>query len=319
MCLIMSIKRGIEGRRQTRREQERETNLEEGREMFVVDELNSIIVRLILIFYSSIRQNRVRMQQEAQRDAPDPRESRPPCYSDAILLPRLDGSFASLNELGKNKRRRRRKTEETEVDIEEEEVPLRRNRCRSEEVLSMREVVAASTRSPTIAPRIHPLEIEPIDRNRSSNEDEPEELHYHSTDIMSLDHSPEPSIRARLPQSSLAPAVESFEEIRNFNKSSNNTLERSPYASRRRLGHMDSFKGDKTRKSAPTTSAAETNQSESIVIHEDHFTPVELEKRHSTTDSEDSSEFITIKSKKQDSNSSSNEDGLVVISKPTNI
>lgn len=31
----MSIKRGIEGRRQTQREEERERNLEEGREMFV--------------------------------------------------------------------------------------------------------------------------------------------------------------------------------------------------------------------------------------------------------------------------------------------
>lgn len=35
MCLIMSIKRGIEGRRQTAREAERDRNLEEGRDMFV--------------------------------------------------------------------------------------------------------------------------------------------------------------------------------------------------------------------------------------------------------------------------------------------
>jgi hypothetical protein len=36
MCMIMSIKRGIEGRRQTAREEERERNMEEGREMLVV-------------------------------------------------------------------------------------------------------------------------------------------------------------------------------------------------------------------------------------------------------------------------------------------
>src|SRR5690349_22710843 len=102
------------------------------------------------------------MQQEAQRDAPDPRESRPPCYSDAILMPRLDGSFASLDELGGGRikhKRRRRKTEEAD-DIEEE-VPLRRNRCRSEEVISMREVVTGTVRQ-SRAPRIHPIDIEPI-------------------------------------------------------------------------------------------------------------------------------------------------------------
>lgn len=319
----MSIKRGIEGRKRTRREEERERNLEEGREMFVL--IKSTRLLFYMNLFSSIRENRVRMQQEAQRDAPDPRESRPPCYSDAILLPRLDGSFASLNELGKNKRRRRRKTEETDDDIEEE-VPLRRNRCRSEEVLSMREIVAASTRSPTIAPRVHPQEIDPIDLNRSSNEDEPvEELHYLSTDIMTLDHSPGPSSRARSPRSTLPPAGESFEEIKNFNKSSSNTLERSPYA-KRKLGHMNSFKGERSLKTAPTTSsvpaistAPETHQANAIEIHEDYFKPVEAPKRNSTTDSEDSSEFITIKTSKQDSNSSSNEDGLVVINKPTNL
>lgn len=35
MCLIMTIRKGIEGRKQTLREEERERNLEEGREMLV--------------------------------------------------------------------------------------------------------------------------------------------------------------------------------------------------------------------------------------------------------------------------------------------
>lgn len=260
----------------------------------------------------------MRMQQEAQRDAPDPRESRPPCYSDAILMPRLDGSFASLDELGTGRikhKRRRRKTEVNEDEDEEEEVPLRRNRCRSEEVVSMREIVAASVRPPTMAPRLHPHEIEPIDRNRSSNEEEPEELHYHSTDIMALDHSPGPSSRARSPQVSIQPESESFEEIRNFNQTSSNTLDGSPY-SKRKFGHMESFKSDKKVKFVSTPKP----QDESIEIHEDHFKPIERVRKDSTTDSEDSSEFITIKHGKHDaSNSSSNEDGLVIVSKPTNI
>lgn len=109
--------------------------------------MNFLSKILIIFINSRIRQNRVRMQQEAQRDAPDPRETRPPCYSDAIRMPRMDGSFASLKEFGKN--RRNRKDDHSDGE-EEEEVPLRRNRCRSEEVLSMRSIVV---------PRVHPFEV----------------------------------------------------------------------------------------------------------------------------------------------------------------
>lgn len=268
---------------------------------------------LCFLKYFSARQNRQRMQQEAQRDAPDPRESRPPCYSDAILMPRLDGSFASLNELGRKYKRQRRKTEESD-DIEEE-VPLRRNRCRSEEVISMRETVAGSVRPSRMPPRVHPLEIEPINRS----DEEPEELHYHSTDIMALDHSPGPSSRARSPPATLQHDNESFEEIRNFNQNSSNTLEGSPYA-KRKLGHMESFKGERSKAatiSLATVIAQPAPQQSAFVIHEDHFKAVE---KRASTSSNDSDEFITIKTGKQtDSNSSSNEDGLVVLNRPTSI
>ncbi len=75
-----------------------------------------------------MRENQIMLQQQNQLNAPDPRESRPPCYEDALLLPRLDGSFASLNEL--NSKRLGRRTASTESTE-----PLRnKNRCRSEEV-----------------------------------------------------------------------------------------------------------------------------------------------------------------------------------------
>jgi hypothetical protein len=266
-----------------------------------------------------VRQNRIRMQQEAQRDAPDARESRPPCYSDAILLPRLDGSFASLDELNNGRikhKRRRRKTEES--DDLEEEVPLRRNRCRSEEVISMREIVTGSVRPSRLPPRIHPFEIEPIDMNRSSNEDEePEEVQYPSTTIMTLEHSPGPS-RARTPKASLQPDGESSEAIKNFN----NTLERSPYA-KRKLKHMESFKGDKNKgfgtpaSLISSTSVPETPRLDSIEIVDDYFN--NERQRNSSVESLDSSEFISINMGKHSSNSSSNEDGLVVLRKPSNI
>lgn len=76
-----------------------------------------------------MRENRIMLEQQNQLNAPDPRESRPPCYEDAILLPRLDGSFASLNELN-SKRRRTTSTDNSEQ--------LRnKNRSRSEEVCDL--------------------------------------------------------------------------------------------------------------------------------------------------------------------------------------
>lgn len=36
------------------------------------------------------------LEREGQPNAPDPRESNPPCYDDAILMPRLKASFSSL-------------------------------------------------------------------------------------------------------------------------------------------------------------------------------------------------------------------------------
>lgn len=277
----------------------------------------------------------MRLQQEAQRDAPDPRESRPPCYSDAILMPRLDGSFASLDELGGGRlkhKRRRRKTEDSAEDEDEiiEEVPLRRNRCRSEEVLSMREVVAGSVRSPRTAPRVHPLEIDPIDRNRSSNEEDeadPESVHYHSTDILTLNHSPGSS-RARSARSvsqaapttqpPAIPAAAAPEEIRNFDNRSSETLERSPYT-KRKLGHMESFKGDRNKAfSLPTPPPVpKRTNSNAIEIHEDHFKPSDQDQRKSS-DSDSSAEFITIKPPNYtETSSSSNEDDMVVVKRPT--
>lgn len=223
------------------------------------------------------------MQQVAQRDAPDPRESRPPCYSEAILMPRLDGSFASLNELGgghiKHKRRRR-KTEDDSEEVEEN-VPLRRNRCRSEEVLSMREIVAGSVR---------PVESQ-IDPVRQS---------VRPAEIMTLSHSPQISTRTRPPQT--------VEEIRNFDRS-DNTLERSPYAARK-LSRMQSFKSDEN----STTPAASQSPPAAIEIHEDHFRS--NDKRDRASDSDDSEEFITIR--RPESNSSSS-GSVVLIHRPTNL
>lgn len=211
------------------------------------------------------------MQQEAQRDAPDPRESRPPCYSDAIRMPRLD-AFASLNELrlGKNKRRRKTENEDEEID---ENVPLRRNRCRSEEVLSMRSTVAEN--GGILVPRIHPFEGEMRDTQTFSDEEQNED-----------------------------DASESFEEIRNFDQSANTLNDGSPYAKRKQLAENNR----KTNKGASSSSSNQTEQAgpstpqQPIVIHDDHFKndiKTQSNNNNSTIEEhEGSNEFITFEIKR---------------------
>lgn len=75
-----------------------------------------------------MRENRLMLEQENQLNAPDPRESHPPCYEDALLLPRLDGSFASLNELNSKRLGRRTASADSSENLRN------KNRCRSEEV-----------------------------------------------------------------------------------------------------------------------------------------------------------------------------------------
>lgn len=219
------------------------------------------------------------MQQVALRDAPDPRESRPPCYSDAIRMARVDGSVASLNELGSNKRKKKKNNDHDNEN--EEEVPLRRTRCRSEEVLSMRETVR-STRAP---PRVHPFEVEQLDRQTFIDDENENGRVQGSNVILNLESSPRPS-RAR---PSTAPSrvdnelmntensnSNENEEIRNFNQSSN-SVNRSPYTRRSK----------KDAKAEPNSNQVE--------IVEDHFAS-EQRKIFGDEGSLDSNDFIAIES-----------------------
>lgn len=81
-------------------------------------------------FTISMQHNQRVLEQEGQLNAPDPRETNPPRYEDAILLPRLDTSFASLRRAG---------LIGDPYGIEEDiKRAAKRSRCRSEEVLYRR-------------------------------------------------------------------------------------------------------------------------------------------------------------------------------------
>uniref|UniRef100_A0AAG5DDM5 LRRCT domain-containing protein n=1 Tax=Anopheles atroparvus TaxID=41427 RepID=A0AAG5DDM5_ANOAO len=242
-CLISSIRKFISTRKKLNAERERAENLQELREI--------------------ARENRVRLQQDAPQNAPDARESRPPCYEDAILLPKLDAvSFASLDELvlsGKRKKRRRhRRSSGTDAkdddDDEEERIQLRqRSRTRSEDVLSRRMDNSTSGRTeaalsiyerPTSNRVVTETEVmvHTSGRRRSNSvtqderdRAEDEELHYHSIDILSLHHQPssasgrsmpvmEPSVAPRASSSQSGPVA----QLENFTAYSH-----SPYAKRK--------------------------------------------------------------------------------------
>lgn len=93
-----------------------------------------------------MRHNQIVLDQEGQLNAPDPRESNPPCYADAIRMPRLDTSFISLKR---------------EIFISSDSINsirrgAKRSRCRSEEVLSIngtrRHILTARPRKNTLRP-----------------------------------------------------------------------------------------------------------------------------------------------------------------------
>ncbi|XP_065078883.1 insulin-like growth factor-binding protein complex acid labile subunit [Ochlerotatus camptorhynchus] len=231
-CLYSSIKRFIDSRRKIAAENERQENIQEMREV--------------------ARENQLRLRQEAQLNAPDVRESRPPCYEDAIQLPKLDAaSFASLDELllrGKRKKKRRHRQstgeEGTDADDENDRAELRpNNRSRSENVLSVRAVVY---QEPTDAvdrenspiydrPTSNRIVSANVPVTPSGQPNEPE-LHYHSTDILRTNRpstsSPTSSrsITVSVHQPTSSAPSRSTDPIQDLNSRS---YENSPYAKRK--------------------------------------------------------------------------------------
>uniref|UniRef100_A0A8D8F157 Leucine-rich repeat-containing G-protein coupled receptor 5 n=1 Tax=Culex pipiens TaxID=7175 RepID=A0A8D8F157_CULPI len=248
-CLYSSIRRFIDSRRKMAAERERQDNIQELREV--------------------ARETQIRLRQQAQLNAPDMRESRPPAYEDAILLPKLDAaSFASLDELVlRGKRRKKRKQRQSTGDVradteaDDDQAELRpSNRSRSENVLSVRGTIyqepsdTLNRESTTIyqSPRssnrvvVANVHVSPSGSRASqtaalqrSSTPTGEELHYHSTDILGIDRtsssvSQQPSNRSVTvsvyePSSSVQ-STRNPDRLQNFNDRS---YENSPYAKRK--------------------------------------------------------------------------------------
>lgn len=92
-----------------------------------------------LIFLYRARRNRLFLDQEAQLNAPDPRESNPPCYDDAILMPRLDWTH-SLDDLTVKRNKRKNNEKIDDNDEEPYSQMSRRNRSRSENVIHLKNI-----------------------------------------------------------------------------------------------------------------------------------------------------------------------------------
>lgn len=168
VCIIMSIKRCIEGRKLTQREEERNRTFED---------------------YRQVRQeNQMRILQEAQLNAPNPRETCPPCYEDAILLPRPEGAFSSLDELGPSAKN---KSKDDDAPV------LRRCRCRSEEVISMRESVRPDqnnrrssklVRNTLLQNTTPPSNVTSSPTTERHSTAQTNSTHYHATDILHINN-----------------------------------------------------------------------------------------------------------------------------------
>ncbi|EDS45577.1 leucine-rich repeat-containing protein 15 [Culex quinquefasciatus] len=245
-CLYSSIRRFIDSRRKMTAERERQDNIQELREI--------------------ARENQIRLRQQAQLNAPDMRESRPPATRSAAQADAA--SFASLDELVlRGKRRKKRKQRQSTGDVradteaDDDQAELRpSNRSRSENVLSVRGTIyqepsdtlnresTAIYQSPRSSNRVvvASVHVSPSESRASqtvalqrSSTPTGEELHYHSTDILGIDRtsssvSQQPSNRSVTvsvyePGSSIQ-STRNPDHLQNFNDRS---YENSPYAKRK--------------------------------------------------------------------------------------
>lgn len=156
------------------------------------------------------------LEQEGQLNAPDPRETNPPRYEDAILLPRLDTSFASLRRAG---------LIGDAYGIEEEiKRAAKRSRCRSEEVLNRRDSSAATPFTSRMRRHIRAARIRRTHRNCESSLEIPR-----SNAMSAPDH-------VRVPTAGMASNGSFiFEPIRNFDSIDDG----SPYAKRKNAFEMN--------------------------------------------------------------------------------
>uniref|UniRef100_A0A182NI65 LRRCT domain-containing protein n=1 Tax=Anopheles dirus TaxID=7168 RepID=A0A182NI65_9DIPT len=236
-CLISSVKKFISSRKKLAAEREREQNLQELREI--------------------ARENRVRLQNDAPQNAPDARESRPPCYEDALLLPKLDAaSFASLDELmlrGKRRKRRRNRRaseakDDDDIDEEERIQTRQRVRTRSEDVLSRRLDDTSSLDQPpgrstydrpTSNRIVTQTEVlvhsgtSPPGTADQRDREEDEELHYHSIDILSLNHGPSSASDRSRTSAAPAPPPRLSSQLQPAAIENFTGISHSPYAKRK--------------------------------------------------------------------------------------
>lgn len=227
------------------------------------------------------------LDQEAQLNAPDPRETNPPCYEDAILLPRLDSSFASLKQLA------------GDIEADERRTATKRSRSRSEEFISRcsddgatrpkRHILAARL-------RLHKTkQVEttaPASQTPSTSVPKPR---VNSTEIITMNHSPRlhrlhspNAISRTLHASSTSEfAIEPEQQYMNL-------AGRSPYAPRRAHnspGQPSSSSSD-INLDGREPSYCEIDAPEEIVIIENHYrstdsvNPVEPMRKISCTSSE---------------------------------
>lgn len=182
------------------------------------------------------------LEQEGQLNAPDPRETNPPRYEDAILLPRLDTSFASLRRAGMIG-----DPYGIEDDIKR---AVKRSRCRSEEILNTRD---ANTVNPFASRMRRHIRAARIRRTRPPCDS--------AMEIPRLTARTAATTSYYLASSNSF----SFEPIRNFDSTEGG----SPYAKRKNIFELNDM-------AVPSTSTAiadsiPTKSTEEIVIIENHY------------------------------------------------
>lgn len=212
-----------------------------------------------------MRHNRRVLEQEAQLNAPDPRETHPPCYEDAIQMPRLDSSFASLKHLDgdsdSDDRRKAAKRSRSLVEISA--------RPESEDGVSRpkRHILAARIRR---GQPVKPSDLTDLPM-RSPTTTSP--LLRSSTEIITLKCSPRMNRANKVDMASRASstsefAIEPVERYVNF-------AGRSPYAQRRVPNSPGGSHSQPSSSMRPNASSLiDIDGASDIVVIENHYASI---------------------------------------------
>lgn len=220
---------------------------------------------------------------------PVTRESNPPCYEEALLMPKLERNFKSMDDISSRRSKKRLPHSQTTVDIEDnshqdgQSPPMKsKNRFRSEQVLNRDlERTAAIDPYPRSGRVMHNSGSRVFayeDGHFASSQLKLENMHFaeHGNDFKDYEYSPYTKRKNKElgRQTSFQIAVADRKSIEFLTDSECSSIQNSPFARRKPIGSTNSILSTHKNKSSLSLRpiedhfGSETNKSKSLSSNE---------------------------------------------------